>query len=181
MAAIIFCAATGLAKGSILLFYLRIFPTRVMRWAVWVAFTFVIVFSAASVFVNIFSCKPIAGSWSLEESLIAVCIDRPVFYFAQAGLGIVADIITVALPLPMLRTLQLPLKQKIGVGAVLTMGAFVCVVSIIRLQTLFVLMSDTDLTSTCTYYRPCPFSLFHAIQPSMATSISSRTLTSSAS
>ncbi|KXJ87893.1 hypothetical protein Micbo1qcDRAFT_112990, partial [Microdochium bolleyi] len=150
MAAIMFCAATGFAKGSILLFYLRIFPTRNMRWAVWLAFTFVLGFSAASVFVNIFSCKPISGSWELVASATAVCIDRPVFYFAQAGLGIFADVLTLVLPLPMLRTLQLPMKQKVGVAVVLTMGAFVCVVSIIRLQSLNKLMTDADLTNNTT-------------------------------
>ncbi|KAH7014459.1 uncharacterized protein B0I36DRAFT_219008, partial [Microdochium trichocladiopsis] len=147
IAAIMFCAATGFAKGSILLFYLRIFPTRRMRWAVWLAFAFVMGFSAASVFVNIFSCNPVSGSWDLVASAKAVCIDRPLFYFAQAGLGIFADILTLVLPLPMLSTLQLPFKQKVGVAVVLTMGGFVCVVSIVRLQTLNVLMTDTDLTS----------------------------------
>ncbi|KAJ1323682.1 alpha-methylacyl-CoA racemase [Microdochium nivale] len=150
MAAIMFCAATGFAKGSILLFYLRIFPTRNMRWAVWLAFSFVLGFSAASVLANIFSCNPVSGSWDPATSATAVCINRPVFYFAQAGLGIFADILTLVLPLPMLRTLQLPARQKVGVALVLTMGAFVCVVSIIRLQTLDVLMNDADLTRNTT-------------------------------
>ncbi|KAH8196747.1 hypothetical protein TruAng_009102 [Truncatella angustata] len=146
VAAMVFCAATGLAKGSILLFYLRIFPSKTMKIAIWSVFAFTLGYSLASVFVNVLSCNPIAGSWSLEESLIAVCINRPAFYFAQAGLGIFTDIATVVVPLPALKSLQLRTKQKVGVAFVLTMGAFVCIVSIVRLQSLYVLLTDADLT-----------------------------------
>lgn len=147
VAAILFCLATGLAKGSILLFYLRIFPSKPLRRAIWGVFAFTLGYSLASALVNVFSCRPIQGSWRLAESATAVCINRPAFYFAQAAFGIATDIATVLLPLPMLRSLHLPLKQKVGVGFVLTMGAFVCVVSIIRLQSLYTLLSDADLTS----------------------------------
>ncbi|KAF4966450.1 hypothetical protein FZEAL_10657 [Fusarium zealandicum] len=146
LAAIFFCAATGLAKGSILIFYLRIFPMRTAQITVWIAFTFIIGYSAASVLVNVFACNPIQGSWAPEHVETAICINRPVFYFAQAGMGIFADIITVLIPVPWLKTLMLPKKQKIGVGILLTMGAFVCVVSVIRLQSLNVLLHDLDLT-----------------------------------
>ena len=118
-----FCAATGLAKGSILLFYLRIFPSTAIRWSVWILFAFTIAYSLASVLVNIFSCNPISGSWNLQDAAIAVCINRPAFYFAQAGLGIFADIATVVAPLPALRALRLPTRQKVGVAVLLTMGA----------------------------------------------------------
>mgnify|MGYP001497319025 CR=1 FL=1 len=57
----------------------------------------------------------------------AVCINRPVFYFAQAGLGIFTDFATLAAPLPFLWKLQMPVRQKIGVSAVLMMGGFVCI------------------------------------------------------
>lgn len=123
MAAISFCIATGLAKGSILLFYLRIFPSKKMVWTVWILFAFTLGYSIACGLVNVFSCTPVEGSWVLEHALTAKCINRPVFYFAQAALSILTDITTVVCPLPVLRTLRLPFKQKIGVAFVLTMGA----------------------------------------------------------
>ncbi|KAF4443217.1 hypothetical protein F53441_11526 [Fusarium austroafricanum] len=123
LAAIFFCAATGLAKGSILIFYLKIFPIKTARILVWIAFAFIIGYSAAGVFVNIFSCSPIQGSWAPEYVATAKCINRPMYYFIQAGMSIFADIITVLIPVPWLKTLMLPKKQKIGVGILLTMGA----------------------------------------------------------
>jgi hypothetical protein len=84
---------------------------------------FILGYSAASVFVNIFSCNPIASSWRIELVPESTCINRPVFYFTQAALGILADIVTVAVPLPLLRKLNLPFKQKVAVGVLLTIGA----------------------------------------------------------
>ncbi|GAB7334877.1 hypothetical protein MBLNU13_g06774t1 [Cladosporium sp. NU13] len=147
LAAIFFCAATGLAKGSILLFYLRIFPGRYIVITVWSLFAFVIGYSLAGVFANIFSCNPVSASWSLEDAATAVCMNRPAFYFAQAALGIFTDIATVLTPVPLLKGLQLRTRRKVGVALVLTLGGFVCVVSIIRLQSLTVLLNSTDLTN----------------------------------
>jgi hypothetical protein len=60
--------------------------------------------------------------------------------------GIATDIATVIVPLPALKSLQLRTKQKIGVAFILTMGAFVCIVSIIRLSSLYTLLTDSNLT-----------------------------------
>lgn len=76
LAAIFFCAATGLAKGSILLFYLRIFPSKKVVYTVWSVFAFTIAYSLACVFVNIFSCNPVKASWDLTAAATGVCINR---------------------------------------------------------------------------------------------------------
>ncbi|KFY72933.1 hypothetical protein V499_06945 [Pseudogymnoascus sp. VKM F-103] len=127
VAAIIFCAATGLAKTSILLFYQRIFPSKIFHWAVWGLATFTVGYSAASVFVNIFSCTPVQATW-------------------EAGFGILTDFATVIAPMPVMCGLQPGLKQKLGVGGILTTGGFVCIISIIRLYSSSVLLRSTDLT-----------------------------------
>jgi hypothetical protein len=58
----------------------------------------------------------------LEDVAASQCINRPVFYFAQAALGIATDIATVAIPVPWLWALHLPRKQKIASVVLLTMG-----------------------------------------------------------
>jgi hypothetical protein len=123
IAAIIFCAATGLAKTSILLFYQRIFPSTTFRWVVWGLVAFTVGYSSASVFVNIFSCTPIRATWEVEfATALGICINRPVFYFAQAGFGILTDFATVIAPMPVMWGLQLGIKQKLGVGGLLSTG-----------------------------------------------------------
>ncbi|KFY47812.1 hypothetical protein V496_10434 [Pseudogymnoascus sp. VKM F-4515 (FW-2607)] len=147
IAAIIFCAATGMAKTSILLFYRRIFPSKAFHYAVWGLVAFTVGYSAASVFVNIFSCNPVQATWEVEfATAVGICINRPVFYFAQAGFGILTDFATVIAPLPVMWRLQLGLKQKLGVAGILTTGGFVCIISIIRLYSISVLLRSTDLT-----------------------------------
>jgi hypothetical protein len=105
-----------------LLFYLRIFPGRYIVITVWSLFAFVIGYSLAGVFANIFSCNPVSASWSLEDAATAVCMNRPAFYFAQAALGIFTDIATVLTPVPLLKGLQLRTRRKVGVALVLTLG-----------------------------------------------------------
>jgi hypothetical protein len=105
-----------------LLFYLRIFLGRYITIVVWSLFAFVMGYSIAGVFANIFSCNPVSASWVLEDVATGVCMNRPAFYFAQAALGIFTDIATVVTPIPLLRGLQLRTRRKIGVAVVLTLG-----------------------------------------------------------
>lgn len=98
LAASVYCAATAASKASILLFYLRIFPGRVFMFAVWTAAFFVVSYNVASIFADIFSCNPVAMSWDVTI-LTGTCINRPLLYFANAGLGIFADFVTLLLPL----------------------------------------------------------------------------------
>lgn len=139
IAAIIFCAATGMAKTSILLFYRRIFPSKAFHYTVWGLVAFTVGYSAASVFVNIFSCTPVQATWEVEfATAVGICINRPVFYFAQAGFGILTDFATVIAPLPVMWRLQLGLKQKLGVAGILTTGGL-----LVFTDFLFIYASDT--------------------------------------
>lgn len=56
------------------------------------------------------------------------------------------DIATTVLPLPVLRTLQLPKRQKILLMLVFGLGFTTCIVSILRLHSLYVVSKTTDLT-----------------------------------
>ncbi|OJJ42456.1 hypothetical protein ASPZODRAFT_76724 [Penicilliopsis zonata CBS 506.65] len=147
ISATIYCAATGCVKVSVLLFYLRIFPSRKFHLAVWVIIFIATGYNVASVFVNLLGCHPVSAVWDLSIRT-ATCINRSAFYFANAGLGIFTDFATVLVPVPWLRRLQVPLRQKVAIGCILTMGCFVGIVSCIRLATLFVLENTSDLTWT---------------------------------
>ncbi|ODM21008.1 hypothetical protein SI65_04061 [Aspergillus cristatus] len=145
IAAIFYCAATGFCKVPVLVFYLRIFPSRSFHIAVWFVVFIAMGYEVGSALANVFACTPIAKSWDVTIAG-GSCMNRPVFYFANAGLGIFTDFATVLVPIPWLWKLQMPMRQKIAVGAILTMGCFVGVVSCIRLSTLYILMNSPDLT-----------------------------------
>ncbi|KAL5044612.1 hypothetical protein BDW71DRAFT_98714 [Aspergillus fruticulosus] len=145
VAAIIYCAGTGFLKVSVLLFYMRIFPSRNFHIVVWVLVFIAAGYSIASVLANVFSCNPVAKSWDMRIEH-GSCMDRPTFYFWNAGLGIFTDFATVLAPVPWLRRLQMPTRQKIAVGGILATGCFVGIVSCVRLSSLYILQHTDDLT-----------------------------------
>ncbi len=97
-ASVVYCAGTAAAKSSILLFYLRIFPGRTFQVTVWIAISVAVGYNIVLILPNIFSCNPIAKSWDLTI-LTGTCINRPILYFANAGLGILIDFATLLMPL----------------------------------------------------------------------------------
>ncbi|KAH9204947.1 hypothetical protein DL95DRAFT_255244, partial [Leptodontidium sp. 2 PMI_412] len=127
----------ALLKIAFLLFYLRIFPDRSFRRILW-ALIFVnamsgIVFAAAVCLI----CRPLSyvwNQWDMEH--VGQCGDMNALAFANAGVSIVLDIFTLILPITQVWKLQLGLKKKIGVILMFSVGAFVTVVSILRLKSL---------------------------------------------
>ncbi|PVH68619.1 hypothetical protein DL98DRAFT_375249, partial [Cadophora sp. DSE1049] len=142
---IIYCLSILFIKLSILLLYLRISPDRKFRTAVYSVIVVVVGYNLGSAFTNVFSCTPIARSWDLSITS-GSCINRPIFYFANAGLNIGTDCVMLILPIPMLWNLQMPRRQKAGLIGVFMAGSFVCIVSIIRLKYLFPLLKNPDIT-----------------------------------
>lgn len=152
---IFFTLAVTMSRSAILLFYLRIFITRDMKWAIWTSLALVVSIGTSSLFAIMFSCDPVSESWRLADIPIAKCINRPVFYYAVAGLFIVIDLLTISVPMPKLKSIRMPLKQKIGVGVMLVIGSGACIVSIYRLHSISVIQTDADLS--------CMFSFLAAL------------------
>ncbi|MCJ1424813.1 hypothetical protein MMC29_002701 [Sticta canariensis] len=117
----LFCMATAASKISILLFYLRIFPGWTFRLVTWAVILVAIAYGLGTALANLFGCWPIYKAWDLDISNSS-CIHRLALYYANAGLGIFVDSATLLLPIPKLKKLQLPLRQKIGLGAMLMGG-----------------------------------------------------------
>jgi hypothetical protein len=109
IAAIFYCAATGITKCSVLIFYMRIFPSRNFHIAVWTIVFIAAGYAVSSVLANVFSCTPVEKAWDVE--LKGSCMNRPVFYFANAGLGIFTDFATVVVPM-YVRTLDHGHKRR---------------------------------------------------------------------
>jgi hypothetical protein len=65
-------------------------------------------------------------------------------YYANASLNIVTDLLVALLPIKVILGLKLPKKQKIALLIILTLGWFVCVVSILRLHALIILAQHPD-------------------------------------
>lgn len=51
------------------------------------------------------------------------CMNKLAFWFSNAALNICTDIMILAIPVPVLKDLQLPKKQKVGLMLIFSIGA----------------------------------------------------------
>ncbi|KAF2003015.1 hypothetical protein P154DRAFT_429775 [Amniculicola lignicola CBS 123094] len=138
-----------LTRVSILLQYRRIFTLREMRIPIYIIMGICIGYGIASVSVDAFGCRPIDAFWDFRKRPTAKCIDHVPVYYANAGINVLCDLLVAALPVKSIWSLPLPIKQKAVVLGILTLGWFVCVVSILRLHSLVVL---TDHPEDASWY-----------------------------
>ncbi|KAI9867710.1 MAG: hypothetical protein M1813_008510 [Trichoglossum hirsutum] len=134
-----------LTKISILLQYLRVFPGRPIRRACYILFAIVIVTGIWTIGTGILTCVPIAYNW--DHSIKGGrCLPLKPLWFANATLNIVTDLSILVVPMPVLKSLVLPKKQKIGLFIVFALGGFVCITSIVRLHSIYIASTSHDET-----------------------------------
>ncbi|KAK8018957.1 hypothetical protein PG991_008147 [Apiospora marii] len=76
------------------------------------------------------------GGQVLEPSLPGTCVDQLAVWYVMAGVNIITDFAIFIIPLPVIKSLQLPTKQKMLLVVVFGLGLFTCVISCLRIRTL---------------------------------------------
>ncbi|KPM37241.1 hypothetical protein AK830_g9309 [Neonectria ditissima] len=133
--AVLYFAQVPLLKLALLFFYLRIFPTPIVRRLLWGTVVFNAVFGVVFVLVAIFQCQPISYFWTKwDGEHTGHCASINAITCSNAAISIAVDIWMLAVPLAQLKGLNLDWNKKIGVGLMFCVGTFVTVVSILRLQ-----------------------------------------------
>ncbi|KAK7978662.1 hypothetical protein PG996_004717 [Apiospora saccharicola] len=113
----LFCAAA--AKLSLTVFYLRLSPLKWYRRATWATMGIVGVYSIIMICCVAFACTPVAGFWRAYGGK-GRCLDKRALYTASASMNTLTDIMLLALPIPMVYGLQMPIKRRLvalGVSA----------------------------------------------------------------
>ncbi|KAL9134164.1 MAG: hypothetical protein Q9175_004658 [Cornicularia normoerica] len=123
-----------LTKTSICLLYLRIFTTKKFRRTVYIIMSYVILYAFASIIATVVQCTPLERIW--DHAVPGTCINLTAFWYANASANIIGDFLILALPMPVIRSLQLPQRQRLGLIVVFALGGFVCITSILRMTTL---------------------------------------------
>ncbi|KAK0762926.1 hypothetical protein N5P37_004452 [Trichoderma harzianum] len=145
-------AEVSMIKLSVLLFYIRIFPSPGVRRLLWGTFIFVTLYGIAFVLVAIFQCTPVKFYWEKWDGLHqGTCLDINAIAWTNAAISIATDIWILAIPLWQLKSLNLDWRRKLGVGVMFCVGAFVTVVSILRLRSLIQFGTDS-LNPTWDFY-----------------------------
>lgn len=77
-----------------------------------------------------YNYRPISAYWTFPAS--GKCIDEGTVTLAAGGINCFADILITTLPIPMILKLQMPLRQRMGVVVLLSLGFIVTVAGAIR-------------------------------------------------
>ncbi|KAH9215114.1 hypothetical protein DL95DRAFT_446050 [Leptodontidium sp. 2 PMI_412] len=128
-------------KISIILQYLRIFVGRSIRFWCWASIVLVTLYGLETFILAFVGCIPIHSFWTGGGK----CINMKFIWFFNAALNILTDIIILVLPMPVLSSLRLPTKQKIGLMFVFALGGFTCLTSVLRLHSLYIAANTKDL------------------------------------
>ena len=132
----------------------------------------------------VFQCNPIRFFWN-PKIAGGKCIQTNRFYFSAGITSTVAIIFVLFLPLPIILRLKTTNAKKLGLAASFILGAFVGVVSIVRLVSLFYIKRDDltckhilntttlQLTISPQTHPPCPSSGPASKSPSVSSPLAS--------
>ncbi|KAK8137527.1 hypothetical protein PG984_003020 [Apiospora sp. TS-2023a] len=109
--------------------YYRIINSKTMRRLIFAATAFV---GVTQVSLNIFQCTPVSGFWEPGPGVKCLPI-VPGWYIAAAG-NIVADILIILIPLPLIKGLNLPRAQKLALAGIFCLGFLTTAISLIRVK-----------------------------------------------
>ncbi|KAL4863941.1 hypothetical protein BDV12DRAFT_176867 [Aspergillus spectabilis] len=128
-----------ITKMAILSVLYCINPSMIYRGAVIVVAVMIFAYTLTLCIITGGPCSP------LKDGTIK-CLERVAL--SQAILNIVSDFAVLALPIPTIHKLHLPLRQKLTVGCLLALGSGVIICSIARLPYVVVLPTTADTTYT---------------------------------
>ncbi|KAI1650452.1 uncharacterized protein F4817DRAFT_261547 [Daldinia loculata] len=144
---LLYITALALTKISILFFYLKVFPKRSFRLCTYALIAINLVYAITYDLLLIFQCNPIKGAWlQWDGEFETQCISINVLGWSAAAINIALDLAVIILPLPELFALSLSLRKRLQIIAMFTVGFFITIVSIVRLNSLIRFGNTQNLT-----------------------------------
>ncbi|KAI9678330.1 MAG: hypothetical protein M1817_006276 [Caeruleum heppii] len=121
-----------ITKISILLLYRRIFTLRQrgFRIAFWAILVYSTVVWFISFFCALFQCMPVNYNW--DRTIPGYCLNVYLFTIVSSVMNILADVLILVMPLPLIWKLYASRANKIVLSFVFLLGSFVCIASIVR-------------------------------------------------
>lgn len=117
-----YCFSMLLIRLAILLFYDTILfgLGRRRKRIIFIIISIVVGTGMGSVFTSIFQCTPIRYSW--DKTIEGHCLDSNKHYMGGPVTSFLLDLIILILPLPTVWRIQLPMRKKLGVIFLLSIG-----------------------------------------------------------
>ncbi|RGP68560.1 hypothetical protein FLONG3_8119 [Fusarium longipes] len=141
---LIYCASISLSKLSVLAFYLRISIDKIVRRAVYFCIGLVVAYSVAYVLLVIFRCWPVsAGPDPLQQDK---CFDLSILAIYLIACSIAVDVFLMLIPFRIVKPLQIPMRQKLGLAFLFATGGSIIGVTIRRLTITLPVIKSYDYT-----------------------------------
>ncbi|KFY52244.1 hypothetical protein V496_08589 [Pseudogymnoascus sp. VKM F-4515 (FW-2607)] len=118
---ILYVVVQTLAKLSILLLFLRVFPSQKFRLVIKICIAWMVAHTIAFVFVVAFQCVPVRSIW--DHSIHGTCTNSQAFVYAAAGFSIFEDFVIMLLPVWELKDLSLNTKKKLALMFLFALGS----------------------------------------------------------
>ncbi|KAH8882163.1 hypothetical protein GQ53DRAFT_618888, partial [Thozetella sp. PMI_491] len=128
-----------LVKLALLALYHRINPTPLFRICVYAVGFSLIIYTVICVAL-------LCGPCSLLDTTDDTCLNN--IALTQAILNILSDVILIVMPVPMIFGLGLPMRQKLNILAILSLGSGATVASIVRITYIKSMAENPDATWT---------------------------------
>ncbi|WWC88245.1 uncharacterized protein L201_003151 [Kwoniella dendrophila CBS 6074] len=127
--------ATMTIKLAILLLYRRM--SEVQPWFRYGTYATMLIVSLAGTvctFIAIFQCRPVHAAWTTsQDGEHGQCVDVIALFLSSAPVNILTDLSILLLPLPILTSLRMEMRQKVALIATFCVGGFVTVVDVVRI------------------------------------------------
>ncbi|KAK1999242.1 hypothetical protein LX36DRAFT_574640 [Colletotrichum falcatum] len=144
---ILYCPAAYFTKVSLLLFEARVFSVyqRVAK-AIYAFIVALAVLYTPILFLKAFFCTPVAAAWD-PDIKPEKCLSQRKVFLSDMSLGLLTDIVILVLPLLLTSSLQMPLRTKLKIVALLSAGGAATGASILRLYKAVEYLETTDATA----------------------------------
>ncbi|PQE32665.1 integral membrane protein [Rutstroemia sp. NJR-2017a WRK4] len=134
-------------KSSIILLYVRLFPTDTFRRFAWGIWVYTLLWTIGALGASTFECTPVSYFWNKDQEGHCVPNALRTVSFTNGFLSFIGDCVILCMPLPMIWNLRMNMRKKFALLGIFTVGVFVIITSIIRLIALFSIDSK-DLSFT---------------------------------
>jgi hypothetical protein len=118
---ILYVLVQNVAKISIILLFLRIFPDERFRLYTKIALAWMICHLVGFFIAVTCQCIPISAIWDL--SVHGKCVNSTAIVYAGAGFSIFEDIVIILLPVRELKNLNLSTQKKVAVIFMFALGS----------------------------------------------------------
>ena len=117
---LLWITAVTFIRASVVFLYIWIFSKRPFRLVCYGFLTINLLYFTGTVLACCLICRPLAYSWN--HSIHGTCGDQKSLYLFIGVLNLLMDVVTVALPMPVLWGLQMRTGRKIALSVLFSMG-----------------------------------------------------------